>query len=131
MAVQSPDQMTAAFQAAYNARDKAALMQLYAADAVHTFDGAIVSNGRPAISAAFDRGFTGPTLLRGKTLSCLVSRDTALMRVLWQSLNPDGSVRREHVSCEVVARGADSLWRYVIDDATGGLRAAAPVPGDG
>jgi len=131
MAVRSPDLMTAAFQAAYNARDKSALMRLYAPDAVHTFDGISVSKGRLAISAAFDRGFPGPSKLRGKTLSCLVSRDTALMRVLWQSLDQDGTVRREYVSCEVVERGTDGLWRYVIDDATGGLRAAAPMPGDG
>lgn len=123
MVVQSPNQMTAAFEAAYNARDKAALLRLYAPDAVHTFDGITVSTGLVAISAAFNRGFAGPTLLRGKTLSCLVSGDTALLRVLWQSLDADNIVRRETVSCEVVAKGADALWRYIIDDATGGMRA--------
>ncbi len=122
MAVASPEQFTVAFQAAYNARDKAALMLLYAPDAVHTFDGIAVSKGISAISAAFDRGFAGPTMLRGKTLSRLVSGETALLRVLWQSLDASGKVLRENVSCEVAARGPDGLWRYVIDDATGGSR---------
>lgn len=124
MAVQSPDQATAAFQAAYNARDKVALMQLYASDATHTFDGAFVSQGQAAISAAFDRGFAGSTNLIGETLSCIVSGDLALQRVRWKSVNPDASVRRSDISCEVLSRGSDGLWRYVIDDATGGSRPA-------
>jgi uncharacterized protein (TIGR02246 family) len=124
VAVRSPEQMTGAFEAAYNARDKAALLRLYAPDAVHTFDGVTVSTGLAAISAAFDRGFAGPTKLRGRTLGCLVSGDAALLRVLWQSLDPAGAVRGQNISCEVVAKGADGLWRYVIDDATGGSRTA-------
>ncbi len=122
MGVAAPEQMTAAFEAAYNARDKVALMQLYAPDAAHTFDGVSVSYGLAAISAAFDRGFAGPIKLKGMTLSCLVSGDTALLRVLWQSRNADGSVLRESVSCEVAAKGPDGLWRYIVDDATGGMR---------
>jgi uncharacterized protein (TIGR02246 family) len=122
MAVTIPEQMTATFEAAYNARDKAALMQLYAPDAVHTFDGVTTATGLAAISAAFDRGFAGPFKLSGKTLLCLVSGETALMRVAWRVLNPDGSALRENVSCEVVAKGADGLWRYILDDATGGSR---------
>ena len=123
MAVQSPEQMTATFEAAYNARDKIALMQLYAPDAAHTFDGTTVSTGLTAISAAFDRGFAGEMRLSGKTLSCVVVGDIALLRVLWRSLASDGSVRAENVSCEVAVRGADRRWRYIIDDATGGSRA--------
>jgi ketosteroid isomerase-like protein len=122
MAVTSPEQMTAAFEAAYNARDKAALMRLYALDAVHSFDGVAVSCGIAAISAAFDRGFAGSTKLRGRTLGCMVTGQTALLRVLWQSLDPAGAVLRENISCEVVTKGADGLWRYIIDDATGGSR---------
>ena len=125
MAVASPDQITAAFQAAYNARDKAALMRLYANDAAHTFDGVTIATGVAAISAAFDRGFAGPFKLSGQTLTCIVAHDTALLRVVWQSLNPDGTVRNTSISCEVLARGTDGRWRYIIDDATGGGRAAA------
>ena len=127
MAVVSPDLMTAAFEAAYNARDKAALLRLYAPDTVHTFDGGSTSTGLAAISAAFDRGFAGPNTLAGKTLSCIVARDTALLRVLWRSLGPDGAVRRQDISVEVVAKGPDNLWRYLIDDATGGSRPTGSV----
>jgi ketosteroid isomerase-like protein len=122
MAVTSPEQMTAAFEAAYNARDKAALMQLYALDAVHTFDGVTIHRGIAAISAAFDRGFAGSTKLRGKTLGCMLAGQTALLRVLWQSRDPFGAVLRESISCEVAGKDADGLWRYIIDDATGGSR---------
>jgi ketosteroid isomerase-like protein len=122
MTVTTPDQMTAAFEAAYNGRDKAALMQLYMPDAVHTFDGETLSRGIAAISAAFDRGFAGSIRLRGKTLACLVSGDTALLRVRWESLDPSNAVLRESISCEVVTKGTDGRWRYSIDDATGGMR---------
>ena len=57
MAVKSPEQITAAFLAAYNARDKAALMALYAEDAAYTFDGANIITGIGNINSAFDRGF--------------------------------------------------------------------------
>jgi ketosteroid isomerase-like protein len=122
MAVSSPEQITAAFQAAYNARDKAALMRLYADDAVHTFDGITISKGLPAISAAFDRGFGGQSTLVGRTLSCLTTADMALLRVHWHSLLPDGTIRHASISCEVLAKGPDGLWRYRLDDATGGSR---------
>ena len=130
MAVSSPEQITAAFQAAYNARDKQALMRLYADDAVHTFDGITVSTGLPAISAAFDRGFAGKNTLAGKTLSCLATADIALLRVLWHSVLPDGTIRHSSISCEVLAKGPDGLWRYRLDDATGGSRPdGAPTGG--
>jgi ketosteroid isomerase-like protein len=122
MAVTSPEQMTAAFEAAYNARDKAALMRLYAPDAVHTFDGVTLHQGIAVISRAFDRGFAATTMLRGRTLACLVTGDTALLRVRWHSVEPSGAVLRESISCEVVTKSADGLWRYIIDDATGGSR---------
>jgi uncharacterized protein (TIGR02246 family) len=124
MAVTFPEHMTAAFEAAYNARDKAALMRLYAPDAVHTFDGVTISKGLAAIGAAFDRGFAGQTKLSGRTLACTISGDTALLRVRWRSVDPSGKVLRESISCEVAAKGADGLWRYIIDDATGGSRTA-------
>lgn len=127
MGVASPSQITAAFETAYNGRDKAALMQLYAHDAVHTFDGIAMSTGLTAIGAAFDRGFAGPNTLSGQTLSCLVSGQTALLRVLWRSVGPDGAARGQNVSCEVAAKGADGLWRYIIDDATGGSRPSKPT----
>ena len=122
MGVASPNLMTAAFQTAYNARDTVALIKLYAPDAVHTFDGNTISKGHSAIGAAFGSGFAGPFRLAGETISCVVSGDIALLRVRWKSFNADGTSRGVSVSCEVAGKGADGLWRYVIDDATGGFR---------
>lgn len=122
MAVEAPEQLVARFEAAYNARDKGALMTLYAAEARHTFDGLTVSTGIAAISSAFDRGFANPYRLSGTVLSCMEADGIALVRALWKSINPDGSVRHDSVSCEVAKKGPDGLWRYLIDDATGGRR---------
>lgn len=128
MAVVAPEQITAEFEAAYNGRDKARLMRLYAADAVHTFAGELVSTGLAEISAAFDRGFGGPHTLKGQTLSCLAAGNTALLRVRWQSIDPNGAARSENISVEVLAKGDDGLWRYIIDDASGGSRPAKAAP---
>ena len=122
MAVQVPGELVARFEAAHNARDKAALLQLYEPGAVHTFDGAAVSTGLDAISTAFDRGFSSPYSLSGKVLSCIEADGVALIRAQWTSHNPDGTARHVSISCEVAKRGADGLWRYLIDDATGGSR---------
>jgi len=122
MTVGTPEELVSRFEAAYNARDKTALMRLYAPEAVHTFDGTVVSTGLSAISAAFDRGFASPYTLSGTVLSCLEADGVALIRALWKSINPDGSVRHESISCEVARKGPDGLWRYLIDDATGGSR---------
>ena len=103
-------------------------MQLYERDAVHTFDGTVVSTGLAAISAAFDRGFASPYKLSGKVLECMEADGVALIRARWKSLNPDGAVRGEAVSCEVAKKGADGLWRYLIDDATGGSRQNGKPP---
>lgn len=129
MAVATARDLVASFEAAYNARDKTALMQLYAPDAVHTFDGATISTGLSAVSAAFDRGFAGPHKLSGRVLTCMEADGVALIRARWTSLNPDGSVRSEAVSCEVAKRGADGLWRYLIDDASGGSRGVGQTIG--
>lgn len=128
MAVGAPEDITAAFESAYNGRDKARLMRLYAPNAVHTFMGETVSTGLDAISAAFDRGFAGPNKLKGHTLSCLIAGDTAFLRVLWRSIGADGAVRGENISAEVLEKGADGLWRYIIDDATGGSRPLKAAP---
>ncbi len=128
MAVGAPEDITGAFEGAYNGRDKARLMRLYAPNAVHTFTGETMSTGLEAISAAFDRGFAGAIRLEGRTLTCLAAGDTAFLRVLWRSIGPDGTVRGENISAEVLAKGADGLWRYIIDDATGGSRPAKAAP---
>ena len=122
MGVDTPEKITAAFERAYNSRDKGMLMALYDPDAVHTFDGNTIAKGHSAISAAFDRGFATPLKLVGQMLSCMVSGDTALLRVQWQSRGPEEKLGKANISCEVLARGSDGLWRYVIDDATGGSR---------
>ena len=122
MAVAFPEQITVAFQAAYNARDKNALMRLYARRATQTFDGMAIHSGFDAISMAFDGGFSAQIKLAGEVLTCLVAADLALLRVRWQSYNRDGSPRNTSISCEVLQKGADGLWRYILDDATGGSR---------
>ena len=124
MPVQSPGQMTAAFLAAFNARDKQALLSLYADDAVFTFDGTATVSGLAAIDAAFDRAFASPLKMTGSVASLAVAGGTALLRMHRTLITPGGTTHSDGVSAEVLSRGTDGLWRYIIDDATGGGRSA-------
>ena len=112
MAVASPESITAA----YNARDEQVLMQLYSDGAVHTFDGTTVSSAIDAVSTIFDRAFAGATHLSGGLL-CRATADTALWRVRWPSLRPDGH-------CEVLRTSTAGLWRYRLDEMARGSRSS-------
>ncbi|WP_084505149.1 YybH family protein [Nocardia harenae] len=48
-----------------------------------------------------------------------VADDIALLIVDWVIEGPDGSVRIEGTATDVARRGADGLWRYVIDNPFG------------
>jgi hypothetical protein len=55
-------------------------------------------------------------------VTTLVTGDTALTRFQWELVDAAGAVVASGVSAEVQTRGADGLWRLVIDDSGGGSR---------
>ena len=79
-------------------------------------------SGHAAIGAAFDAIFAGPLQMTGRALSIASAGTVALIRMHWQLVGSDGNVPLADVSAEVLARGADGLWRYIIDDPRGCLQ---------
>ena len=118
MGVKSPSEMPETFGRLYNARDRKALLDLYAEDAMLTVDGAAVARGKAAIGDMMGPFFDQPLKIEIKCAACHESGATALVRSDWTLKGPDGSVAMAGSSSEVLRREADGRWRFVIDDAT-------------
>jgi uncharacterized protein (TIGR02246 family) len=118
----SPELTANAFIERFNAGDAAGFAQLYAEDAVFSYDGIEKAVGRRQIEGAI-AGFTMAGLkMRGHDVSLYVVGDTALTRFKWELVDDAGATVATGVSTEVQRRGADGLWRFIIDDSGGGSR---------
>ncbi len=124
MGVKTPADMSAAFGRLFNARDKAGLLALYADEAMLTIDGAETARGHAAIGAMMAPMLDSPLKIAARCTSCHENGDTAIVRTDWILTAPDGSTAMQGASAEVLRRGADGLWRFVIDDATFSSRPA-------
>lgn len=108
-----PNDIPAAFAAAYNAGDVEALLALYADDAVFLPDGVAEVSG-----AGIRKALEGFLQLEGpidmKLERAVVGPDTAVVVAKWSLPTPDGNVLTGTTS-DVVAKQPDGGWRYVID----------------
>jgi uncharacterized protein (TIGR02246 family) len=119
----SPEQTADLFIERFNAGDAAGMVLLYEEDAVFTYDGEEKAVGRRQIERALAGFMMAKLKMRGTTVSTHVSGDRALTRMRWEMVDSSGVVQSTAISSEVQKRGADGLWRFHIDDATGGSRA--------
>jgi uncharacterized protein (TIGR02246 family) len=117
MGVKSPADMSATFAKLFNARDNAGRVAL-------TIDGAETARGHAAIAAMMAPMFESPLKIAARCSTCHENGDTAVVRTDWILTAPDGSTAMQGGSAEVLRRGADGRWRFVIDDATFSSRAA-------
>ena len=118
MGVKQPSEMSAAFAKLYNESNKSGLLDLYAPDAVFTFDGAATARGKAEIEQALAPFFEQPLKISATCGACHQAGDTALVRTDWVLTAPDGSVAMKGASAEVLRRGADGQWRFIVDHAT-------------
>jgi uncharacterized protein (TIGR02246 family) len=124
MGVSSPEEMAEAFKQLFNDRDGAGLLALYAPDAVFTFDGVNMARGHEQIKAALEGFLASPMKLKGTYERVVTAGDTALCNLRWELLDAEGWIDQDGMSIEVLKRGGDGKWRFVIDDATGASREA-------
>lgn len=124
MGVASPELMAEAFTERFNARDSAGLVELYTEDAVFTYDGIEKATGKSQIDGAVSGFMAAGLTFRGRFVSVYVAGDTALTRMKWELIEPSGAQMATGISAEVLRRGADGKWRFLIDDAGGGSRPA-------
>lgn len=122
MGVASPDLMAAAFAERFNAGDSEGFSQLFADDAIFTYDGADKAQGRRQIEGALAGFMQAGLSFRGQNVTTIVAGDTALTRFQWELVDAAGAVVASAVSAEIQKRGPDGLWRLVIDDSGGGSR---------
>jgi uncharacterized protein (TIGR02246 family) len=118
MPAQKPEQVDQLFEQAFNARDIDALMELYEPDAVLVAQPGQPAVGTEQIRAALE-GFlalNGPIrmthlgMVDGGTIANAFGRWTV------DGTGPDGQpVSLRGLSSEVVRRGADGAWRFVLD----------------
>ena len=118
MSVKRPSDISATFAKLLNDRDRSGLLDLYSDGAILTVDGTTVARGRAEIEKLVAPFFDGPLKLVANCGSCYEMGDTALVRTDWKLMAPDGSVAMAGASAEVLRRGADGRWHFVVDDAT-------------
>ena len=114
--------MAASLLQRFNSGEVSAMMSLYEPDAVLiTKDGQSVT-GHTKIAAELQRDLSLGLPLSAKARHVFVAGDVAQIVLDWSidGAGPDG----EHMhlggsACDVVRRGADGLWRYVIDNNQG------------
>jgi uncharacterized protein (TIGR02246 family) len=118
MGVRKPEDISEMFGAYFNKRDKAALLALYTDTAILTVDGTAVARGKAEIDGMVTPFFQSPLKIAIKCVCCHQHGDTALVRSDWKLTGPDGAMAMAGSSAEVLRKGADGLWRFIVDDAT-------------
>lgn len=118
----SPEATADLFFERFNSGDATGFAQLYAEDAIFTYNGQDKAVGRGQIERAISGFMLAGFKMRGRSVDCYVVGDTALTRFAWELVDGAGAVMASGVSAEVQRRGADGLWQFIIDDTGGGSR---------
>lgn len=121
--IRRPEDMATAFADAFNTRDLDKLLELFEPDAVLVPDGVTEARG-PALREALS-GFlalNGP--MKMTPVRTVVNGDVALVVGSWtlEGTTPNGPMKLEGTTSDVVRRQPDGSWRYVVD-APFGLKA--------
>jgi ketosteroid isomerase-like protein len=117
-----PEGMAESLLERFNSGKVSAMMTLYEPVAVLIAKDGRTVTGHTEIAAELERDVSLGLPLKAKTRHVFVAGDIAQIVLDWSidGTGPDG----EHVhfggsACDVVRRGADGLWRYLIDNNQG------------
>jgi uncharacterized protein (TIGR02246 family) len=117
-----PEGVAASLLARFSSGDVSKMMALYEPDAVLiTKDGRTIA-GHAGIAAELERDLSLGLPLQVKARHVFVSGDLAELVMDWSidGTAPDGAhVHLGGSASDVVRRGADGVWRYVIDNNQG------------
>ena len=106
----------------FNSGKVEAMMALYAPEAVVVAKDGRTITDRAEIAAQFQRDMSFGLPLKANVRHVFVSDDTAQIVVDWSidGKGPDGKdVHLGGSASDIVRRGADGLWRYIIDNNQG------------
>ena len=117
-----PEGIVAALVERFNSGKVSAMMTLYEPEAVFVLKDGRTVTGHAEIAAQLERDLKYALPLEAKARHAFVAGDIAQVVLDWSidGTGPDG----EHVhlggsASDVVRRGADGFWRYVIDNNLG------------
>ena len=117
MPVPSPEAMSKAFAEAVGAADIERLLALYDPSVRYVSRRGAVSEGHDGIRRAFWwlEGFVGEMEIENRY--CITCGDTALVSAGWRIRGTSGGrvIDSKGLSAEVLRRGADGIWRYIVD----------------
>jgi ketosteroid isomerase-like protein len=105
----------------FNSGKVSAMMTLYEGAVLITDDGRTITD-RTEIAAELERDLSLGLPLEANARHVFVAGDTAQIVVDWliDGTGPDGDhVHVEGTASDTVRRGADGLWRYLIDNRLG------------
>jgi ketosteroid isomerase-like protein len=106
----------------FNSGNIEAMMALYAPEAVVIANDGRTIRDRTEIAAQFKRDMSLGLPLKANVRHVFVGNDTAQIIVDWSidGKSPDGQdVHLGGSASDIVRRGADGLWRYIIDNNQG------------
>jgi ketosteroid isomerase-like protein len=118
----TPEGVVASLVERFNSGKVSAMMPLYEPEAVFVLKDGRTVTGHTEIAAQLERDLSLGVPLQAKARHVFVAGDFAQIVLDWSidGTGPDG----EHVhlgdsASDVVRRGADGVWRYVIDNNRG------------
>lgn len=119
MGLSDLSKLSAGFAKAVNDGDLDALCGFYSSDAVFvTGTGTEYASGAAAVREVLAGFLASKPVMEFEHVYLFQNGDTALARGQWKLTgnSPDGAVSVvEGSSIEVLRRGADGMWRYIID----------------
>ena len=117
-----PEGMAESLRERFNSGKVSAMMMLYEPEAVLIEKDGRTVTGHTEIAAVLDRDINLGLPLQTKARHVFVAGDIAEIVLDWsiEGIGPDGgNVHLGGSACDVVRRGQDGVWRYVIDNNQG------------
>lgn len=115
MGVAQPSEINAAFADSFNRRDVEALLDLYHPDgAVVEVDGS-VSHGIGPIRDHIERLTAIGGTMTSTNLTWVIAGEIALVTAAWELVDSSVAPSITGRSAEVLRRGSDGNWAYLID----------------
>lgn len=117
-----PEGIVASLLDRFNSGNVGAMMGLYVPEAVFIAKDGRTITGHTEIAAELERDFSLGLPLKAKARHVFVADDIAQIMLDWSidGAGPDGKhVHLGGSASDIVRRGADGLWRYLIDNNLG------------
>ena len=106
----------------FNSKNLDAMMELYSPEAVFVANDGRIITDRKEFGAQFQRDMNLGAPLKASVRHVFVGGDTAQIVLDWSidGTGPDGRSMHMHgTASDIMRRGADGVWRYIIDNNQG------------